>query len=97
MLCDPKLKLIMLRSIHTTLQLRCGTNISLSAASHRNITAFRVKMNLTFMRHRNAVTLQFLCSRVQCGNTAQLRRSMNGPSVCAIGKQHHRICTNGLK
>ena len=37
----------------------------LSAASHRSITAFQVKMNLIFMRHRNAVTLQFMCSRVQ--------------------------------
>ena len=28
------------------------------------------------MRHRNAVTSQFLCSRVRCGNAKQLRRSM---------------------
>ena len=40
----------------------------LSAASHRSFTAFQVKMNLTFMRHHSAVTSQFLCSRVQCGN-----------------------------
>ena len=40
---------------------------------------FKFKMNLTFMRHRNAVISQFLCSRVQCGNAKQLRRSMNGP------------------
>ena len=53
----------------------------LSAASHCSITAFWVKMNLTFMWHRNAVTLQFLCRAVQCGNTVQLRRSMNGPLV----------------
>ena len=51
----------------------------LSAASHRSTTAFQVKMNLTFMRHSNAVTSQFLCSRVQCGNTTQLPGSMNGP------------------
>ena len=39
----------------------------LSAASRCSITAFWVKMNLTFMRHRNAVTLQFLCSAAtQC-------------------------------
>ena len=31
------------------------------------------------MRHHNVVTMQFLCSRVQCGSTMQLRRSMNGP------------------
>ena len=37
------------------------------------------KMNLTFLQHRNAVTLQFLCSRVQCGNAPRLRHSMNGP------------------
>ena len=50
-----------------------------SAVSHRSITAFQVKMNSTFMRDRNAVTSQFLCSRVQCGNATQLQRSMNGP------------------
>ena len=43
----------------------------LSAASHCSITAFWFKMNLTFMRHRNAVTLQFLCRAVQCGNTVR--------------------------
>ena len=52
----------------------------LSAASHRGITAFQVKMSLTFMRHSNAVTLQFLCRKVQCGNATQLRRSMNRPN-----------------
>ena len=52
---------------------------SLFAASHRSITAFQVKMNFTFMRLCNEVTLQFLCSRVQCGNATQLRHSMNGP------------------
>ena len=52
----------------------------LSPASHRSITVFlQVKINLTFMRHRNAITWQFLCSRVQCGNARQLRRSMNRP------------------
>ena len=51
----------------------------LSAASHRSITPFQVKMNLTFMRHGSAVTSQFLCSLVQCGNATQLRRSMNRP------------------
>ena len=51
----------------------------LSAASHCSITAFQVKMILTFMQHRNAVTLPFLCSRVQCSNATQLRRSLNGP------------------
>ena len=43
------------------------------------IRAFKLKRNSTFMRHRNAVSLQFLCSRVQCGNPMQLRHSMNGP------------------
>ena len=52
----------------------------LSAASHCSSTAFQVKMNITFMWHRNAVSLQLLCRRVQCGNTTQLRLSMNGPS-----------------
>ena len=51
----------------------------LSAASHRSIIAFQVKMNLTFMRHGNAVTLQFLCRTVQCDNAMQLWCSMNGP------------------
>ena len=37
----------------------------ISAASHRSITTFQVKMFFTFMWHRNAVTLHFLCSRVQ--------------------------------
>ena len=36
-----------------------------SAASHPNITAFQVKMNLTFIQHRSVVTSQFPCSRVQ--------------------------------
>ena len=31
------------------------------------------------MWHRNALISKFLCSRVQCGNSTQLRRSMNGP------------------
>ena len=53
----------------------------LSAASHHSITAFQVKMNLTFMRHSNPVALQFLCSRVQWGNATQLQRSMNQPLV----------------
>ena len=51
----------------------------LSDASHHNITTFQVKMDLTFMRHHNAVTSQILCSKVQCGNATQLRRSMNVP------------------
>ena len=50
----------------------------LSAASHRSFTAFQVKMNVTFMRHRNAVTSQFPCRMVQCGKATQLRYSMNG-------------------
>ena len=33
------------------------------------------------MRHRSAVTLQFLCSKVQCGNATQLQHNMNGPLV----------------
>ena len=32
-----------------------------------------------FMPYNNAVTSQFLCSRVQCGSATQLQRSMNGP------------------
>ena len=43
------------RSVHTTPQLRCNTDILMSfcRCSHRSITAFRVKINLTFMRHLN--------------------------------------------
>ena len=47
-----------------TPQLCCGAYIHLtyidyiSAASHHSITTFQVKMNLTFMRHRSAVTLK---------------------------------------
>ena len=59
--------------------LHCGANQLFSAASHHSITAFQVKINLTFMRHRNAVTSQFPCRTVQGGNARQLRRSMNGP------------------
>ena len=55
-----------------------------SAASHHSITALQVKMNLTFMRHRNAVTSQFLCSRVQCGTATQLQRSMNRPLIMSL-------------
>ena len=46
------------------------------------------------MRHRIAVTSQFLCSRVQCGNATQLRRSINWPlhahanCIKMIGTQH---------
>ena len=60
----------------------------LSVASHHSFTAFQVKLNLTFVRHWNAITSQFLCSRVQCGNATQLQRSMNGPlhrNFCALG------------
>ena len=43
----------------------------LSAANHRSINAFQVKMSLTFMRHRNAVTSQYLCKTLRCGNATQ--------------------------
>ena len=58
----------------------------LSAVNHRSFTAFQVKINLTFKRHRdrNAVTSKFLCrtvhSRSQCGNATELRCSMKWPS-----------------
>ena len=58
--------------------LHCGADQLLSAASHRSITAFQVKMNWTFMQQRSAVTLQFLCRTVQGGNARQLQRCMNG-------------------
>ena len=50
------------RSYYTAIG--CGTDIYrlLSAASHRSFTTFQVQMNVTFMRHRNAVTSQFWCS-----------------------------------
>ena len=41
----------------------------LSAASHRSITAFQVKMNLSLMRHRNAATSHFLA--VGCSAATQ--------------------------
>ena len=56
---------VKVRSYCIAIVLQCWyNNWLLSAASHRSITAYQVKMNLTFMRHCNAVTLQFLCSRV---------------------------------
>ena len=70
------------------LTLHCSAvpiNQLFSAASHHSITSFQVKMNLTFMRHRNAVTSQSLCNKVQCGNAMQMRRSMNGPLEPAMG------------
>ena len=66
----------------------------LSAASHRSITAYQVKMNLTFMQHRNAVTSQFLCSWAQCGNATQLRCSINGPLVLASHFQPTHVKPN---
>ena len=57
------------RSIHTTLQLHCDANILITFS----IAAFQVKMNLTFMRHRNAVTSQFLYRRVQCSTLVILQ------------------------
>ena len=35
------------------------------ATSHRSFTKIQVKMNLTFMRHGNALPSQFLCKMVQ--------------------------------
>ena len=40
-----------------------------------------LKMNLTFMRPRNAVISPFLCRRVQCGNTTQLESVFSTHSV----------------
>ena len=53
------------------------------------------------MRHRYALTLQFLCSSVQCGNATQLRRSMNGPLSntawrCNGGGGHSNINNLGM-
>ena len=36
------------------------------------------KLNLTLIKYRKVVTLQFLCSRLQCCNATQLRKSRNG-------------------
>ena len=73
----------LLRSVHTTLQLRCSADILITfcrkSPQRHHISSSN---ELTFMRHHNAVTLQFLCSRVQCGNATQLRCSMNGPLTC---------------
>ena len=54
----------------------------LSATNHRSFTAFQVKMNLTFMRHRKAVTSQFLCRKVQCGNAMQLEMLLIPKALC---------------
>ena len=58
------------RFFQTTQRCRCIDYIS--AASHRGITAFQAKMNLTFMRHLMSVL---------CSNATKLRRIMNGPSI----------------
>ena len=44
------------RSVHTTPQLRCRADISISAASLRSITSFQVQMNLFHATPRNAGT-----------------------------------------
>ena len=44
------------RSYYIPIVLRCRNIVYISAASHRSIVAFQVKTDLTFMRHRNAVT-----------------------------------------
>ena len=54
------------------------------------------------MRHRNAVTPQFLCSRVQCGNATLSPLSMNGPLSRALGPRNDtdncpRSSRNGAK
>ena len=59
-------KRLNVRSYYTTVALRCRYIDyflpQVTAASPH----FKLKMNLTFMRHRNAVTLQFLYRTVQC-------------------------------
>ena len=71
--------------VHTTLQLRCDADISIIFCSESpQLHCILVKMNLTFMQHRNAVTSQFLCRTVQCGNTMQLRHCMNKPYNLAV-------------
>ena len=51
----------------------------LSASSHRSITAFQVKMNLTFMRHRKMYSYRNFCAR-QCSAATQRTcgKSING-------------------
>ena len=49
--CERNVKV---HSYHIAIALRCRYDIS--AASHCSIIAFQVEINLTFMRHRNAVT-----------------------------------------
>ena len=44
------------RSYYTAIALRCRYIDYISAARHRSITAFQVKLNLTFMRHRSAIS-----------------------------------------
>ena len=69
-----------LRSVHTTLALRCRYIDHISAASHRSITAFLVKMNLTFMKHSSSVTshqgVMWQCNAI----AVQYERTFKGTS-----------------
>ena len=52
-----------LRSIHTSIELRCSADMSITfCCNSTQYIAFRVEMNLTLLRHRSAVTPQSLCS-----------------------------------
>ena len=53
------LRLPCLRSVHTSIMLHCGVDISITFLPQLN--TFHVKMNLTLLWHRNLVTLQSLC------------------------------------
>ena len=78
------------RLVHTTPQLRCGADIlNTFCASHRSITTFFKFKLLNFRQHRDAVTSQFLCTRVQRGNATRLLCSMKGLLVVLLG---YTIC-----
>ena len=64
----------MFKSIHTILHRNCVAvpiYRLLSAASHRSITAFQIKMNLTFMRYRNIPRYRIFCAG-RCSAATQL-------------------------
>ena len=55
----------------------CGIDLSIAFCC---ITAFQVKINLTFMQHAcNVLTWRILCKREQCGSATQLWCSKNRP------------------
>ena len=48
------------------------------------------------MRHCSAITLQFLCRTLQCGNASQLRHGMKGPILMAVVQYLYHSCGLGM-